>query len=339
MSELISVIVPVYNVEDYLPKCIDSILSQRYQNLEIILVNDGSTDHSLEICKEYAGKDDRIVLISKLNGGLSSARNAALDVCKGDYIAFVDSDDWILPDMFSSMLEACKNADADLAICGIGTEHPPIIKKYPVASKKKVLGTEELMFSYLTAADVRQVVWNKLYRAHFFERHRFKEGVIYEDAFIMHELLSQCRRAVFVDDCFYIQLIRPGSITQSKFSQKNLDAVQAYSGLIGFLSEHYPRFTYLGESKKINSYLSLMKLIVCGKQTKQYRDVFDSLYADFCKDYSAFCEQKYDRSYIYPEAKTAIRSKSLYIRKAAAQHNYRMVRNRFWNLISRAGRK
>ena len=118
MDEKVSIIVPVYNVEKYLDKCIESIVNQTYRNIEIILVDDGSPDKCPEICNEWAKKDDRIKVIHKENGGLSSARNAALEIAQGDYITFVDSDDWIENDMIQSMLTCAAKNDADIVCCG-----------------------------------------------------------------------------------------------------------------------------------------------------------------------------------------------------------------------------
>ena len=118
MNELISVIVPVYNVEEYLPKCIESIINQTYKNLEIILVDDGSTDNSGRICDEYAKKDDRIIVFHKENGGLSDARNCGIDAATGDWVQFVDSDDYIHQTMVEKMYSSCKRNQTKLAVCG-----------------------------------------------------------------------------------------------------------------------------------------------------------------------------------------------------------------------------
>lgn len=115
---MISTIIPVYNVDNYLPKCVDSIINQTYKNLEIILVDDGSLDRCPDICDEYAKKDKRIIVIHKKNGGLSDARNAGLEIAKGEYISFIDSDDYINEHMYEDMLSAIENVDADLCICG-----------------------------------------------------------------------------------------------------------------------------------------------------------------------------------------------------------------------------
>ena len=118
MNPKISIIVPIYNVEKYLPKCIDSIINQTLENIEIILVNDGSTDSCAEIIESYANKDNRIKVIHKKNGGQSSARNMGLDIAKGEYIGFVDSDDWLHYDMYENMYKSIKKVNSDLCVCG-----------------------------------------------------------------------------------------------------------------------------------------------------------------------------------------------------------------------------
>ena len=133
-DSLISIIVPVYNVEQYLSRCVDSLVNQTYHNIEIILVDDGSPDRSGEICDEYAKKDKRVKVIHQSNGGLSDARNTALDIAKGDYLMFVDSDDWIEPTMYEEMLSFMEKEQLDLVECGINLVTNNISNKYCCSS-------------------------------------------------------------------------------------------------------------------------------------------------------------------------------------------------------------
>ena len=170
MQPLISVIVPVYNVEQYLDRCVNSLVGQTYQNLEIILVDDGSPDGCSVICDNWARKDSRVIVIHKNNGGLSSARNSALDVCSGDVIAFVDSDDWVEPDMFEKMLESMQEHDADIVQCSVlktyeNGQSVLIDKGLPT----RVFSGETALHDFLYHRNrMTSAVWNKIYKASLF---------------------------------------------------------------------------------------------------------------------------------------------------------------------------
>ena len=184
MNDLISVIVPVYDVERYLARCIDSILAQTYQNLEIFLVDDGSPDRCGEICDAYAEKDNRIQVIHKKNGGLSDARNAALDICTGEYISFVDSDDYVSDDFIETMHHAIKDYQAKLAVCGIMKfdESGKISVDYAPSDTEKCVSGEEMVEMTIW----RPAAWNKLYHRSLFEGIRYPFGKLYEDLFVYH---------------------------------------------------------------------------------------------------------------------------------------------------------
>ena len=161
-SPLISIIVPVYDVEPYLRKCIDSILIQSYRDLEIILVDDGSPDNCGAICDEYAEKDKRIKVIHKKNGGLSDARNAGLDIATGEYIGFVDSDDWVMPDMYEYLYKAVKEYDADMSVCGYYDYWGKTISGRYCQDIQVYKGQEGI--KALLDLKFGNYVWNKLYK-------------------------------------------------------------------------------------------------------------------------------------------------------------------------------
>ena len=172
---LISVIVPVYKVEQYLPKCVESILAQTYTNLEILLVDDGSPDNCGAICEEYARKDPRIKVIHKENGGLSSARNAALDIARGEYIGFVDSDDWIQPEMYETLLSGIKKNDADMAYGGRydvdGNTGEKTIGLCP--QKEECISGMEMLGRVFVWDHCDSAAWDKLYHRSLFEQIRY----------------------------------------------------------------------------------------------------------------------------------------------------------------------
>ena len=189
---LISIIVPVYKVEQYLDRCIASIVNQTYRNLEIILIDDGSPDNSPAICDEWANKDTRIKVIHKENGGQSSARNRGLDIASGKYIGFVDSDDYILPEMYQTLYGLVSQYDADMSMLGIDphtetevVEGREILEKLIVPEKQK---KQWLNFGSM---------FDRLCKAEIFRELRFTEGIIHEDVAIMHRILGACQKAVF----------------------------------------------------------------------------------------------------------------------------------------------
>ena len=247
MDKLISVIVPVYNVEKYLCKCIDSILAQSYTNLEIILVDDGSPDNSPAICDEYANKDSRIKVIHLENGGLSAARNAGLDIASGDFIGFIDSDDYISPEMYKKLYEAMKAADADISICNF--------QKVDEAGKN--IKTEETIESgtlsslqALTGLQGKNGVcfvysWNKLFNRQIFDELRFPIGRYCEDNYIAHILLNRARAIVCLNECMYFYTQRKGSIMNNTTSLK-----LAIDEIDGFI-ERYNYFLNSGFSSLI----------------------------------------------------------------------------------------
>ena len=222
-NDLISVIVPVYNVEEYLQKCLDSIVASTYQNLEIICINDASPDGSWEILQQYAEKDQRIVLINcPENGGLPAARNKGLDIATGAYIAFVDSDDYVDPAFFEKLYKRIVSDRSDVAVCGFcKLEESGKRTEETIETNASVLTEKEWWELYRHKHTiVSNCVTNKLYKADCFEDKRFTEGIVYEDSEIQHKLLSGKTLSVIPDSLYYY-LIRGGSITsKKKFNRK-----------------------------------------------------------------------------------------------------------------------
>ncbi|WP_346676746.1 glycosyltransferase family 2 protein [Erysipelatoclostridium sp. An173] len=233
---LVSVIVPIYNVEDYLEKCVNSIINQTYKNLEIILVDDGSTDKSSEICDSFALKDNRIKVVHKVNGGLSDARNAGIDIANGTYYSFIDSDDYISENTIESLLKCALDASSEIAICNIikfnkkGIESPfycPVNKKtiYNGIDRFKTLNQPS--------------VCNKLFYARLFDNIRFPKGKYYEDTFVYHELLYKANSVVLTGENGYWYLTRDsGIIEQSKYNKNYFDFIEAVWLRAKFLIEH-----------------------------------------------------------------------------------------------------
>lgn len=214
VDDLISVIIPVYNVQDYLPRCLDSVINNSYRNLEIICVNDGSTDRGLEILRDYEKKDSRIYVFSKKNGGISSARNEGLKHCTGKWVAFIDSDDWIHKDYFKVLLDHQKENDYDVVVCNYIRTSDDNSLEYEIHEKgnyvKKVLDRTGYMSSHVT----KTYVWGKLYRRTSLEGILFDEQEKIEDAwfnmqFVFH---NKNMRACFIDIPLYGYYVRANSL-------------------------------------------------------------------------------------------------------------------------------
>lgn len=220
---LVTIIVPVYNVREYLDACIESIIGQTYKNIEIIIVDDGSTDGSSDICDQFATKDKRIKVLHKHNGGLSSARNAGIDVCKGRYIAFADSDDWIMPDMIECLISNIIEFNADIACCDYFSDDHNIpqgrgVSKYDNSTAISMLFDEVGYKCY---------AWNKIYKTELFNNIRYPEGELFEDIKTTYRLFKEASSVLYVKEAKYYYRLRDNSITRKKFSEKDLDLVNA----------------------------------------------------------------------------------------------------------------
>ena len=235
-DSLISVIVPIYNVERYLEKCILSIQCQTHRDLEIILSDDGSTDHSGVICNHFATLDSRIRVIHKINGGLSDARNAGIEVASGSYYMFVDSDDFIAPDTIEKLYLAATEHDCEIAVCNIvrtfddGTTEPFY---HPVDQLTVWVGQQR--FETLKQPSV----CNKLFRAELFKDVRFPKGKFYEDTFVYHVLAYKARQIVLTGHDGYFYLSRRDSILgQPKYTDRYFDFIEAVYTRMSYLLEH-----------------------------------------------------------------------------------------------------
>ncbi|WP_052769948.1 glycosyltransferase [Paenibacillus sp. IHB B 3415] len=228
MESVISIIIPIYNVEHFIVKCIESIIHQTYKNLEIILVNDGSPDNCGRICDDYAFQDNRIKVIHKKNGGLSSARNAGLDVATGNYIGFVDSDDWVEFDMFEKLLNVAEQENADIVQCGYRSvsENGGVLRKY-TGLNESYNNNEDVLEAYFAQTKINVVVWNKLYKRHLFDSIRMVEGRLFEDTMVSFELVLHTKKLVSIEGEYYNYLQRSSSIMGSTYTSQKLDMIYA----------------------------------------------------------------------------------------------------------------
>ncbi|WP_312088530.1 glycosyltransferase [Megamonas funiformis] len=245
----ISVIVPVYNVEKYLSQCLDSIIHQTYKNLEIILVDDGSTDSSGLICDNYSQKDKRIKIIHKCQGSLSDARNAGLKIATGEYISFIDSDDFIDKNMYSILINNTQKYNSDIVWFNYYNYYSKkhfinssIIKNndlYDLSSSDKIKFAKNLFYQYKMDAHV----WAKLYKRSIFNNIKFPYGKLFEDIFVLLPILSNAKIISTIPDCLYFYRNRSESIVNQYFKQniiKNIDFIESRIILAINYKNHFP---------------------------------------------------------------------------------------------------
>ncbi len=239
-GELISVIIPVYNVEPYLEKCVESVLAQTYEDLEVILVDDGSPDGCPALCDAFARRDSRVRVIHKENGGQGSARNRGLDIARGAYIGFVDSDDYIAPDMYEKLYTALTDTGADISICDLVFVDADGNRTFDLPPMRAGTLTREQMYERLETVEKGRyvVVCTRLCRRELFEGLRFEEGKGFEDEFLVLPLYRRCSRVALIADVLYYYLQRQGSTMNRPVTIRHLEAVQAIMGRWDYYHAH-----------------------------------------------------------------------------------------------------
>lgn len=244
----ISVIIPVYNVEKYLIDCLESVVSQTYKNLEIIIVNDGSTDCSGDISDEYEKKDERIRVVHQKNMGLSGARNTGIDMATGEYITFLDSDDYLEIDILEKLVKILEKNKSDIAVAGINFCNEQGKTLYEQKSKgiKKYVGKNQL-YNLLTSNEINTMAWGKLYRISLFKDLRYPLHKYHEDVFLTYKLLDQSKSTIVIPDIGVHYRQVKTSIVHSTFCLKHLDSIQAMQERSKFIEKKYPvyrKYTY-----------------------------------------------------------------------------------------------
>lgn len=244
MSEIISVIMPVYNAEKYLEKSISSVLKQSYDNLELIIINDGSTDNSEKICREYMKHDSRVKLISIQNQGVSVARNTGIDIASGKYITFIDSDDWIDEEMFLHMIASIEENDTDFSLCGFEyiseNSDNPIIVKNNDSGKGSVYDIKYFLNRIYVKANITFNVWNVIFRREPIQGIRFNEKInIGEDNLFILECLLKCKRGYIEPERYYYYQYRNDSLYHTKeITERDFGALIAVEEQAQILKEH-----------------------------------------------------------------------------------------------------
>lgn len=299
MGEKISIIVPVYKVEAYLPKCIESIIHQTYHDLEIILVDDGSPDKCGEICDQYAQKDERIHVIHKENGGVARARNDGIEYASGDYISFIDSDDWIAENAYEILHQGLKQHDADCAVgkCVTVIDKNGVLtpKKSPDSPVRCETASEAMKHVLLSGS----AVWNRLFKREVFQHVRFPLDRVNDDEVVALHAYAECQKIVFLNKDTYYYRIRQNSITTSKFSIRNVDCYYNSVDNLNFIRQTKPELVPCAEYKYIKAmlycYVNLGKL----KHDLKARKIREQLHQDMKKNKA----MAYSNQYVSPMLK------------------------------------
>ena len=240
---LISIIIPVYNVEDFLYECVDSVIFQTYTNLEIILIDDGSLDNCPKICDEYAAKDKRITVIHQKNQGLSAARNAGIQIAKGEYLSFIDSDDKVHPDYINDLYKALNNSSYKVSMC----KNISFINSIP-AENSRNNGQKEIQLTDIFSIENAMCAWGKLFHKSLFEDILFPLQKLHEDEFVIFKILFKAGKISFCESPLYYYRTREGSIMRNKAEKFYLDFLEA-------LTENYKYFYSLNEKKLCDIFL------------------------------------------------------------------------------------
>lgn len=240
-APLISVIVPVYKVEAYLDRCVQSIVDQTYPNLEIILVDDGSPDNCGAMCDVWAEKDSRIKVIHKENGGLSDARNAGMAVCRGEYIGFIDSDDYIASEMYQILFDLLQKDGSDIAACGVEMVYEDGTSPRPLTpAGNTLLDNSAAVEAVIRETWLKQPVWYKLYKAELVRNIPFPVGKYHEDIFWTWQAVARAGKVSVTDTPCYYYVQRSGSIMAEGYSVRRLDAIEAKQLRLAYLETAYP---------------------------------------------------------------------------------------------------
>ena len=276
MKPRISIIIPIYNVEPYLRKCIDSIGLLGHEDIEIILVNDGSTDGSRTICEEYAKRWDNVELINKENGGLSDARNWGTEKAEGDYIYYLDSDDWLVPEAIETLYRFAKENDCEVVQGGFYyafEDHLEFDDRWIKDDDKPfVLGREDAMRELMKNEFVKNFAWGRLYKTDIAKKHQFPFGKFFEDSYWQHLITHETERYGVIPAPLYYYRQRKDSIS-GKSGNKLLDLLYGLETQLVFIKEHYPGLTgILADKLWIQSFS-------CRNYDKGFRDFFNHINA------------------------------------------------------------
>ncbi len=270
---LISVIVPVYKVENYLDKCVESIVNQTYKNLEIILVDDGSPDNCPKMCDEWAKKDKRIKAIHKENGGLSDARNKGIDIANGDYITFIDSDDYVEDNYVDLLYNILIDAEADISMGKQFVRYSD--KTFNTGSGiTYIVNPHDCFDKLLYGEDFDVSAWAKLYKRDLFRDIRYPKGRLFEDSATTYKLIDKSKKIVLKSVPIYNYIIREDSITTNGFNEKKMELITSTQEMCDYIQNKCPDLKKGCKRRLMYAYLStLTQLVKCKETNRTYKDL------------------------------------------------------------------
>lgn len=280
MAPTLSVVVPIYNVEKYLKQCLNSLVNQTLSNIEIILVNDGSTDNSEAICQSYAEQDSRIKLFSKPNGGLSDARNFGLQKVTSPVVGFVDSDDYVDLDMFQVLMELKLRSNAEIAVGGVkmvsndGEEY-----MVRAVEGETIADRHDAMEELLKSKKITNSVCNKIFDITLFDQISFPVGKLYEDEYVTYKLFDRANKVAMTNEVSYYYRSSPNSITHKPFSEREFDRIDASVIKVGYIDKKYPDLVQYAKCYLV--YDCVMAL----SKMKKYKSTYDQITRDNIRKY------------------------------------------------------
>lgn len=284
---LVSVIIPAYNAEKYLGFCLDTVIAQTHKNLEIIVINDGSKDNTGKICDEYAEKDSRIRVIHQENHGVAFTRNVGLDKATGEYIAFIDSDDYVKDIYIETLLKTCIEKNCKITICKSFDTDKREMFDLPYSYNVRTYDSDFLLHNLSYLSDSNEVVNTMIFHKSVFDNLRFPAGLIYEDSYIYFDYIKNAERIAFIDTVLYYYFLSPNSIMRSNFSIKSFDMLAAYERKLEVLKENDCEQSYqivsrdylytvsrmIGQTKYCDKFTSEFKKQKIKELRKKYREL------------------------------------------------------------------
>ncbi len=279
-NPLVTIIIPVYNVEDYLEKCVESVLNQTYKNIEIILVDDGATDSSGMVCEELKNRDNRIKVIHKANGGLADARNAAIDVMTGEYVTCIDSDDWVSEDYISYLLNLLLDNDCDISMVQLKKIYKDTDELDQIEEKVEIIGRVEAIECYLYQKKFTASAHCKMYKSSVLQGIRYPKGMYYEDMAVICQLLDMSDKVTVSNQQKYYYFQRETSIMGESFNESKMHRIKIAEEIYVFIAEKYPDLT---DAAKFRIFLAAVQTYREIPYRDEYADYIDVAWTNIKK--------------------------------------------------------
>lgn len=325
----VSVIIPVYGVEDYLDSCINSVVCQTYRNIEIFLIDDGSTDRCPQICDEWGKKDSRITVIHKENGGQGTARNTALDLATGDYVLFVDSDDLVLPEMIEKMILATNDGRIDGVLCGYIVNNGLRSARTAWYDNPKEYTTSEIMYEYLTAGKILTGPVCKMISMVVMSHIRFPTFRANEDEYIMHEILGKCHSVYILNEYLYIQNLRAGSTEMSGFNENKMHLLDCAYAIREYTAKNFPIYYKYVENRVAIVCVGLLRKMYLQNVSANFPDSEERLKRTLQEEIETLTE----KDSAYKEAHAYLTDRAAYTRMITRMSRKKHMRDKIKKIL------